>query len=82
TMASHPKLPSTLPSQPALHDDVTTAEQLTKLAGRATNPSETAIFVCAFAECYRLYPSRERLMMHRKRDHDSEDDGRIVTWNE
>jgi hypothetical protein len=33
-------------------------------------------------DCNRLFPSRERLMFHRKRDHESEDDADIITWNE
>ncbi|VDB87505.1 unnamed protein product [Peniophora sp. CBMAI 1063] len=82
-MATQPKLPSRLPSQPAVRDATTTAEQLQQpLIGRATNPNETAIFICAYADCNRLYPNRERLMMHRRRDHQTEDGGQVVTWNE
>ncbi|KAG6890737.1 hypothetical protein C0992_013120 [Termitomyces sp. T32_za158] len=33
------------------------------------------------AYCWRLYPTRSRLMQHRKRDHDTEDEGMIITWN-
>ena len=33
-------------------------------------------------DCNRLFPSRDRLMFHRKRDHDSEEDSDIITWNE
>ena len=34
-----------------------------------------------FSDCLRLYPTRDRLMVHRKRDHDSQDDRLIITWN-
>lgn len=33
-------------------------------------------------DCNRLFPSRDRIMFHRKRDHDTEDDKDIITWNE
>ncbi|KAI6007181.1 hypothetical protein EDD15DRAFT_2565893 [Pisolithus albus] len=43
----------------------------------------TPIYICAFqGNCNRLFPSRERVMLHRKRDHDSGDDRDILTWNE
>ncbi|OCH94720.1 hypothetical protein OBBRIDRAFT_769085 [Obba rivulosa] len=79
---SHPSLPSVLPSVPVLQDVTTTPQQIaeTKLA-RVTNPAETPIFICAFDNCNRLFPTRDRLMTHRKRDHDSEDDADIITWN-
>ncbi|KAI0066488.1 hypothetical protein BV25DRAFT_1820445, partial [Artomyces pyxidatus] len=78
---SHPKLPSVLPSQPAIQDATTTKDQIASGLARVTNPSETPIFICAFDDCNRLFPSRDRLMMHRKRDHDSEDVDHIITWN-
>ncbi|KAA1468073.1 hypothetical protein DENSPDRAFT_833256 [Dentipellis sp. KUC8613] len=81
-MSSHPKLPSVLPSRPALQDVTTTPDQIATSVARVTNPSETPIFICALKDCARLFPSRDRLMLHRKRDHDSEDDGDIITWNE
>ena len=31
--------------------------------------------------CNRLFPSKERIMAHRKRDHSSEEEGEIVSWN-
>ncbi|KAI0046600.1 hypothetical protein FA95DRAFT_1349114 [Auriscalpium vulgare] len=80
--AAHPKLPSVLPSQPAIQDGISTKEQIATGAARVTNPSETPIFICAFDECNRLFPSRDRVMMHRKRDHNSERDDHIITWNE
>ena len=42
----------------------------------------TPIFICAMDKCYRLFPSRDRVMAHRKRDHDTEDQEEIITWNE
>ncbi|KAJ7783572.1 hypothetical protein DFH07DRAFT_948583 [Mycena maculata] len=78
-------LPSVLPSGPAVSDVTTTLAQLEAALALAkvTSPKETAIFICAFQDCHRLYPSRERLMAHRKRDHNNSDDtDRIITWNE
>lgn len=34
------------------------------------------------AECNRLFPSVERVMMHRKRDHEAEGDEAIISWND
>jgi hypothetical protein len=34
------------------------------------------------SDCIRLYPTRERLMMHRKRDHNSQEESLVITWNE
>ena len=31
--------------------------------------------------CNRLFPSKERLMVHRKREHGSEEEGEIISWN-
>ncbi|EIW86888.1 hypothetical protein CONPUDRAFT_44783 [Coniophora puteana RWD-64-598 SS2] len=45
-------------------------------------PCRTPIYICAFTGCNRLFPNRDRLMFHRKRDHESEDTSAIVTWNE
>ncbi|KAI0778415.1 hypothetical protein BD413DRAFT_601178 [Trametes elegans] len=78
----HPKLPSVLPSVPAIQDVNTTPEQVDAGHARVTNPTETPIFICAMEDCYRLFPSRDRVMLHRKRDHDSEDQADIITWNE
>ena len=44
--------------------------------------NRTPIYICAIDSCYRLFPSRERVMAHRKRDHDTEDKEEIITWNE
>ncbi|KAH9960796.1 hypothetical protein BGW80DRAFT_1182080 [Lactifluus volemus] len=80
---ARPKLPSVLPSQPAVQDVSTTKDQINTGLARATNPqSVTPIFICALNDCNRLFPSRERIMLHRKRDHDSEDDKSIISWNE
>ncbi|GBE77807.1 hypothetical protein BKA93DRAFT_821161 [Sparassis latifolia] len=77
-------LPSVLPSTPALQDLTTTPDELQSQSAHAkvTNPKETAIFICALGQCNRLFPDRERLMKHRKRDHDSENQDDIITWNE
>jgi hypothetical protein len=45
-------------------------------------PSITDKDVDCRVDCNRLFPSRERLIFHRKRDHDSEEDRDIITWNE
>ncbi|KAI0311581.1 hypothetical protein OF83DRAFT_1166288 [Amylostereum chailletii] len=79
---THPKLPSVLPSQPALQDVAVSGKALSPGVARITNPSETPVFICALSDCNRLFPSRERVMLHRKRDHSSEDDRDIITWNE
>ncbi|KAI9060536.1 hypothetical protein FKP32DRAFT_1613532 [Trametes sanguinea] len=79
---SHPKLSSVLPSVPAIQDVETTPEQVNAGLARVTNPTETPIYICAMQSCYRLFPSKDRLMQHRKRDHDSEDQEDIITWNE
>ncbi|KLO14654.1 hypothetical protein SCHPADRAFT_300589 [Schizopora paradoxa] len=45
--------------------------------------SRTPIFICAFSSCHRLFPSRDRLIAHRKRDHSTEDgENHVITWNE
>ncbi|KAJ3528587.1 hypothetical protein NM688_g7978 [Phlebia brevispora] len=77
-----PNLPSVLPSAPALQDVTTTPQQMESSLARVTNPSETPLFICALDKCNRLFPSRERLMAHRKTAHDTEDDSDIVTWND
>ncbi|KAI0756784.1 hypothetical protein C8Q80DRAFT_1091300 [Daedaleopsis nitida] len=78
----HPKLPSILPSAAAVQDVDTTSAQVESGMARITNPAETPIFICAMPDCNRLFPSRERVMAHRKRDHDTEDRDDIITWNE
>ncbi|KAF8519104.1 hypothetical protein BU17DRAFT_48035 [Hysterangium stoloniferum] len=82
-MASRPYLPSTLPSRPALQDLETTPQQINSMPGRITSPEETAIFICAFDKCFRLFPSQDKLLMHKKRDHGSDDaTNDILTWND
>ncbi|KAI0830544.1 hypothetical protein BC628DRAFT_1312436 [Trametes gibbosa] len=76
----HPKLPSVLPSAPALQDMNTTAEQVNAGHARVTNPTQTPIFICGLQDCYRLFRTRDGVMAHRKREHDSEDDEDIITW--
>ncbi|TFK77277.1 hypothetical protein BDN72DRAFT_36312 [Pluteus cervinus] len=82
-MSPPPDLPSVLPSQPAIQDVDTTPEDLkaAQALGKVTSPTDTAIVICAFEGCFRLYPSHERLMLHRKRDHNSVDETKVVTWN-
>ncbi|EPT04060.1 hypothetical protein FOMPIDRAFT_22805, partial [Fomitopsis schrenkii] len=75
-------LPSVLPSVPALQDVNTTPQQLETGLARVTNPNETPIYICALEKCYRLFPNRDRLMNHRKRDHGSEETSDVLTWNE
>ncbi|KAJ7169699.1 hypothetical protein C8R46DRAFT_1089700 [Mycena filopes] len=84
-------LPSVLPSRPAVTDVTTTRDQLQTALGLAkvTSPKETALFICALPPkqgepaCFRLFPSRDRVMAHRRRDHDnSEDTDHVITWNE
>ncbi|KAI0003759.1 hypothetical protein BJV74DRAFT_972464 [Russula compacta] len=77
---ARPKLPSVLPSQPAVQDASTTRDQINSGLAKATNPTETPIFICALTDCNRLFPTRERVMIHRKRDHDSEEEGDIISW--
>ncbi|EGO04922.1 hypothetical protein SERLA73DRAFT_128771 [Serpula lacrymans var. lacrymans S7.3] len=76
-----PTLSSVLPSQSACQDVVTTLQQLQVGLARVTTPNETPIFICRLEDCYRLFPSKDRLMFHRKRDHGSDDGSNIVTWN-
>ncbi|TRM65944.1 hypothetical protein BD626DRAFT_486299 [Schizophyllum amplum] len=77
-------LPSVLPSKPSVRDVSSTKEDIENAAklAKVTSPEETALFICAYADCNRLYPKRDRLMLHRKRDHQTEDEGEIITWNE
>ncbi|KAK7468700.1 arginyl-tRNA synthetase [Stygiomarasmius scandens] len=77
-------LPSVLRSQPAIQDASTTPAvlQAAQSLAKVTSPEETALFICALQNCYRLFPTRDRLMLHRKRDHDTEHDEHIITWNE
>ncbi|KAL1951461.1 hypothetical protein VTO73DRAFT_610 [Trametes versicolor] len=77
----HPTLPSVLPSAPALQDVDTTPEQVSGGHARVTNPTDTPVFICAMQNCYRLFPSRDRVLQHRKREHDSDDQEDIITWN-
>ncbi|KAI0347829.1 hypothetical protein BDW22DRAFT_1384746 [Trametopsis cervina] len=81
-MATQPTLPSVLPSVPALQDVSTPRHQIEVGLARVTSPSETPIFICALDKCNRLFPSRDRLMAHRKVAHDTDDDGDIITWND
>lgn len=39
------------------------------------------MFLLDCTGCNRLFPSKERVMAHRKRDHGSEEEGEIVSWN-
>lgn len=77
-----PRLPSVLPASPALRDVSTTAHDIAASLARVTNPAATPIFICALKDCNRLFPSRDRLMLHRRRDHDSDHAADIITWND
>ncbi|KIP12570.1 hypothetical protein PHLGIDRAFT_97994 [Phlebiopsis gigantea 11061_1 CR5-6] len=81
-MAVNPSLPSVLPPAPALQDVTTTPQQVIASVARVTNPAETPIFICALEQCNRLFPSRDRLMAHRRAAHSTDDDRDIITWNE
>ncbi|KAF6766584.1 hypothetical protein DFP72DRAFT_867054 [Ephemerocybe angulata] len=80
------RLPSVLPSGPAVQDAVCNSEALEAAAklGKVTSPEQTPIFICALGACNRLFPSRERVLAHRKRDHsdvEAGDDSCMITWN-
>ncbi|KAH0826611.1 hypothetical protein J3R83DRAFT_4975, partial [Lanmaoa asiatica] len=87
-MSTGPRLPSVLKSRPATQDTTTIKKDIDAGLGWVTSPTEYAsVFLCVCVadsaeDCNRLFPSRERVMLHRKRDHDSEDDRDILTWNE
>jgi len=79
-----PSLPSVLRPEPAVRDAETTAEEIkANGVGRLASPADTPIFICGFEACCRLFPSRDRLAAHRKRDHDTDDAYEsVLTWNE
>ncbi|KAK7695009.1 hypothetical protein QCA50_002197 [Cerrena zonata] len=81
TPSSQPALPSVLPSSPAFQDITSTPEQINPNE-LVASPSQLNIYICALQDCNRLFPSRERLMTHRKNVHNSEDDSNILTWND
>ncbi|XP_006454010.1 hypothetical protein AGABI2DRAFT_189333 [Agaricus bisporus var. bisporus H97] len=80
---SPPDLPSVLPPSDAVPDTVTTLDQINAAErnGKITDPDQTPIYICALQDCFRLYPSLDRLMLHRKRDHNSDTATDIITWN-
>lgn len=48
-----------------------------------SSPLQAPSLLTAIPDCNRLYPTRDRVMLHRKRDHSgSVDDSLIITWNE
>ncbi|KZP31150.1 hypothetical protein FIBSPDRAFT_945185 [Athelia psychrophila] len=75
-------LPSTLPSKIALQDVTTAPDKLQSSLARVTSPAETPLWICGVPDCHRLFPSRERIMQHRKQNHGSEEDRDIITWND
>ncbi|KAJ7630756.1 hypothetical protein FB45DRAFT_747832 [Roridomyces roridus] len=78
-------LPSVLPSRPSVVDVTTTPEQIAaaETFAKVTSPKETPLFICALDNCFRLFPSHDRVMTHRKRDHDGSEESRmVITWNE
>ncbi|KDQ19876.1 hypothetical protein BOTBODRAFT_380526 [Botryobasidium botryosum FD-172 SS1] len=77
--------PDTLMGRVVLSDNVSTAEDIKNAAGlsRVATPTDTAIYICNFDQCYRLFPTRDRLAFHRKRDHKTDDShSDVITWNE
>ncbi|KAH6916903.1 hypothetical protein BKA70DRAFT_1250910 [Coprinopsis sp. MPI-PUGE-AT-0042] len=81
-------LPSVHPSTPALDDVSTTKDQIqaamSESLGKVTSPEQTPIFICTTDNCNRLFPNRDRLVAHRKRDHpdvDADDVSTCLTWN-
>jgi hypothetical protein len=47
----------------------------------SSSPAEPASELThARVDCNRLYPSQDRLMAHRKRDHDTNDTSNIISW--
>jgi len=78
-------LPTTLPARPVLPDPEVIEKQegvFEGSVGRLATPTDTPIFICTLNGCNRLYPSRERLGMHRRKDHASEDlSNHLLTWD-
>ncbi|KAJ3575981.1 hypothetical protein NP233_g745 [Leucocoprinus birnbaumii] len=74
-----PDLPSILPPSEAVPDTTTTIEEIVAAEqnGKVTEPDQTPIYIY----CFRLYPNYDRLMAHRKRDHNSDSNTDIITWN-
>jgi hypothetical protein len=79
-----PLLPSLLPASPGLQDVTTTKEGLNPGLATVTNPEETRIYICALPDCNRLFPTRDKVLAHRKRDHGGVEyaENTIITWNE
>ncbi|KDN39886.1 hypothetical protein RSAG8_08537, partial [Rhizoctonia solani AG-8 WAC10335] len=76
-------LPPHLKATPALPDIQTTDEDIKNMVGRTSTPEDTPIYICMIDGCNKLFPSRERLGGHRKRDHGSDDTTtNVLTWNE
>ncbi|KAG5734054.1 hypothetical protein E4T56_gene15487, partial [Termitomyces sp. T112] len=77
-----PLLPSVLQPTPALSDVDTTPQQMAAARDLATvtSPDQTPIYICALPNCWRLYPTQERLMLHRKREHETQDTDQIIRW--
>ncbi|CEL57020.1 hypothetical protein RSOLAG1IB_08273 [Rhizoctonia solani AG-1 IB] len=81
TLSLPPHLRATL----ALPDTRTTEKdiQQNNMVGRTSTPEDTPIYICTIDGCNKLFPSRERLGGHRKRDHGSDDTtNNVLTWNE
>ncbi|KAF9448169.1 hypothetical protein P691DRAFT_622935, partial [Macrolepiota fuliginosa MF-IS2] len=78
-----PDLPSLLPPSEGVQDTTTTLEQIlaAEQNGKITEPEQTPIYICALQDCFRLYPNYDRLMAHRKRDHNTDSNADIITWN-
>ncbi|KXN86786.1 hypothetical protein AN958_09667 [Leucoagaricus sp. SymC.cos] len=63
---------------------ITTLEQIVAAEqnGKITDPDQTPIYICALQDCFRLYPNHDRLMAHRKRDHNLDSTADIITWED
>ncbi|PVF94503.1 hypothetical protein CPB86DRAFT_713142 [Serendipita vermifera] len=82
-MAGKQILPNFTRGEIGLKDVTTSQEEIAANGvGRKATPQDTPIFICQLDGCNRLYPSRERLAVHRKRDHISDDAyTAVLTWN-
>ncbi|KZT54684.1 hypothetical protein CALCODRAFT_499496 [Calocera cornea HHB12733] len=75
-------LPAVLHSRPAQTDASVNAGATANILGKVATPQDTPIWICTLHDCNRIFPSHERLGMHRKRDHHTDDvDSAITTWN-
>ncbi|KZO92804.1 hypothetical protein CALVIDRAFT_540686 [Calocera viscosa TUFC12733] len=75
-------LPAVLNSRPVDPDESVTVETMAGLLGKVAAPQDTPIWICTLHYCNRIFQSHERLGVHRKRDHHSDDtESDVTTWN-